>query len=68
MTRLDLELRIARPDDFYEALVEAHRGLSDEDSRLLNARLILLLANQVGDMGVLMEALAKAAEAVRKTP
>ena len=68
MTSLDLELRIARPDDFYEALVEAHRGLSDEDSRLLNARLILLLANQVGDMGVLMEALAKAAEAVRKTP
>ena len=68
MTRLDLELRIARPDDFYEALVEAHRGLSDEDSRLLNARLILLLANQVGDMGVLMEALGKAAEAVRKTP
>ncbi len=47
-------------DDFYEALIEAHRGLSDEDSRLLNARLVLLLANHVGDLGVLREALAAA--------
>jgi hypothetical protein len=47
-------------DDFYEALIEAHRGLSDEDSRLLNARLVLLLANHVGDLRVLREALAAA--------
>jgi len=47
-------------DDFYEALIETHRDLSDEASRLVNARLILLLANHVGDLGVLREALAAA--------
>lgn len=49
-------------DDFYEALLDAHRGLSDEQSELLNARLILLLANHVGDLGVLREALRIARE------
>jgi hypothetical protein len=47
-------------DDFYEALIEAHRGLSDDESRLLNARLVLLLANHLGDLGVLREALQAA--------
>jgi hypothetical protein len=47
-------------DDFYEALIETHRDLSDEASRLVNARLILLLANHIGDLGVLREALAAA--------
>jgi hypothetical protein len=45
-------------DDFYEALIEAHRDLSDEQSQLLNAKLILLLANQVGDISVLKQTLA----------
>jgi hypothetical protein len=45
-------------DDFYEALIEAHRDLSDEQSQLLNAKLILLLANQVGDIAVLKQTLA----------
>jgi hypothetical protein len=49
-------------DDFYEALIDAHRGLSDEQSQLLNAKLILLLANQVGDIAALKEALAIARE------
>lgn len=44
-------------DDFYEQLIAAHRGLSDDASRLLNARLVLLLANHVGDLGVLQQAL-----------
>jgi hypothetical protein len=48
---------LAAPDDFYEALIEAHRGLSEAQSEMLNARLVLLLANQVGDMAVLREAL-----------
>ncbi|MBD8050289.1 DUF2783 domain-containing protein [Limnohabitans radicicola] len=50
-------------DDFYEALIDAHNGLSDEQSEALNARLILLLANHIGDLRVLREALqaAKAA-------
>jgi hypothetical protein len=59
---LRLEPRIAAPDDFYEALIEAHRGLSDAQSQALNARLILLLANHIGDLEVLREALALARE------
>ncbi len=47
-------------DDFYEALIEAHRGLGDDASRLVNARLVLLLANHIGDLRVLREALAAA--------
>ncbi len=44
-------------DDFYEALIDAHRDLTDEQSATVNARLILLLANHIGDVGVLREAL-----------
>ena len=47
-------------DDFYEALIDAHRDLSDEQSERLNARLVLLLANHVGDIAVIREALAVA--------
>lgn len=53
-------LNIAAPDDFYAELIDMHRGLSDEQSRLVNAKLILLLANQVGDMGVLRQAMREA--------
>lgn len=49
--------RLMRPDDVYEALIEAHRGLDEEQSRILNARLILLLANHIGEDEVLFEAL-----------
>ncbi|WP_374566663.1 DUF2783 domain-containing protein [Ideonella sp.] len=56
-------------DDFYEALIDAHRGLSDEQSQLVNARLVLLLANHIGDLRVLREALAAArAGAVDEPP
>lgn len=44
-------------DDFYEALIETHRDLSDEQSALVNAKLILLLANHIGDLPVLREAM-----------
>ncbi|MEX3949855.1 DUF2783 domain-containing protein [Paraburkholderia sp. EG287B] len=47
-------------DDFYEALMEAHRELTDEESLALNARLILVLANHIGDLSVLREALVVA--------
>ena len=47
-------------DEFYEHLIEAHNGLSDEQSEALNARLILLLANHIGELKVLREALDKA--------
>ena len=48
------------PDDFYEALIDAHRDLSLEQSQALNARLVLLLANHIGDLRVLRQALAAA--------
>ena len=47
-------------DDFYEALIDAHNGLTDEQSEALNARLILVLANHIGDLRVLREALQAA--------
>jgi hypothetical protein len=49
------------PDDFYQALLEAHQGLSTEESQAFNARLILLLANHVGSLQALKEALRAAA-------
>ena len=52
------------PDDFYEALIAAHQGLTDGQSELLNARLVLLLANHVGDLAVLREAIALARKGV----
>ncbi len=50
-------------DTFYEALLDAHQGLGDEKSEALNARLIILLANQIGDAKVLADCLAAAREA-----
>ncbi|MBL0419509.1 DUF2783 domain-containing protein [Ramlibacter sp. AW1] len=47
-------------DDFYESLIEAHRDLTDEQSERLNARLILLLCNHIGDITVLRDAMALA--------
>nr|WP_319564570.1 DUF2783 domain-containing protein [uncultured Rhodoferax sp.] len=44
-------------DDFYEALIDTHRDLSDEQSAMVNAKLVLLLANHVGDISVLREAM-----------
>ena len=58
------ELNLQDGDSFYEQLLDAHQGLSREASELLNARLILLLANQVGDAEVLRECL----EAARQSP
>ena len=55
-------------DDFYEALIDSHRGLDDAQSQAVNARLILLLANHIGDLRVLREALAAARQAAAPTP
>ena len=59
---------LSSPDDFYEALIEAHRGLDIAQSHALNARLVLLLANHVGDLAVLREALALARATARDAP
>jgi hypothetical protein len=55
---------LTAPDDFYEQLIAMHRGLSEAQSALCNAKLILLLANHVGDMDVLGQAMAAAREGV----
>jgi hypothetical protein len=58
--KLITEPHISAPDDFYEQLIAAHRDLDEDQSRSVNARLILLLANHIGDMEVLREALIAA--------
>ena len=60
MTPLNIEPNLALPDDFYEALIETHRDLDAAQSQRVNARLILLLANHVGDLEVLREAMQRA--------
>ena len=63
MTKLITKANIAGADDFYAELLAAHEGLTKAQSDALNARLILILANHIGDRTVLSEALAAAAEA-----
>ncbi len=60
MAALNTAPNIERPDDFYEVLLDAHRGLPLEKSHELNARLVLLLANQVGSLAVLTQAIQAA--------
>jgi hypothetical protein len=57
MTRLVTRPNIAGPDDFYAELLALHEGRSKEESDAINARLILILANHIGDRDVLREAL-----------
>jgi hypothetical protein len=61
---LDTAARFPDPDAAYRLIVEAHRGLDDDESRKLDTALILVLANQIGDLSVLREALALARAAV----
>lgn len=68
MPPLNIDPNIAAPDEFYEALIDAHRGLTVQQSQALNARLILLLANQVGDVGLLREALRHARQGIEDAP
>lgn len=58
-------LQVEDADTFYEQLLDAHEGLDADASALLNARLILLLANQVGDVAVLRECIAAAKDTPR---
>ncbi len=57
---LTVEPNFDAPDDFYEALIDAHRDLPEAQSHALNARLVLLLANHIGAHSVLCEALVAA--------
>ena len=55
--KLVTDPNLESPDDFYAALIDAHRDLTAKQSHELNARLVLLLANHIGAQGVLREAL-----------
>jgi hypothetical protein len=67
MTDLVTTPNLDAADDFYEALIEAHRDLGTAQSHALNARLVLLLANHIGRTTVLREALAAARAAADAT-
>lgn len=58
-----LQTRLADPDAAYRLIALSHRGLDEVQSAALNARLVLILASQIGDMDILREALALAREA-----
>ena len=62
MSALTLTPNIDSPDDFYADLLAAHDGLTKAQSDALNARLILILSNHIGDREVLRQALAAAAK------
>jgi len=64
MTALNTQPNLAAPDEFYERLIAAHRGLDDAQSAKVNAKLVLLLANHIGDTRVIDEAIAAAREDV----
>jgi Protein of unknown function (DUF2783) len=66
MGTLNVEPNIVQPDDFYEVLIDTHRDLTPEQSHLVNAKLILLLANHIGDADVLRQAMARAREGVAR--
>ena len=52
-------------DDFYQELIDTHRDLSDEQSAQVNAKLVLILSNHIGDLTVLREAMALARKGVQ---
>ncbi len=62
------QAHLESPDDFYEALIAAHAGLDEVQSHALNARLVLLLANHIGSLDVLKQALDAARAASRSGP
>ncbi len=64
MTDLITDQRFASPDDVYQMLIDSHRDLTADQSTRLNAKLILLLANHIGDPEVLAQALRIARQGV----
>ncbi len=66
MPTLTIEPNLSRPDDFYERLIDAHRGLTREQSEVVNCKLILLLSNHIGDADVLDDAMRRARAGVER--
>jgi Protein of unknown function (DUF2783) len=64
MKEATMELKTAAnivdPDGFYEELIDSQRDMSDEEAALMNCKLVLILANHIGDRAVLREALRRA--------
>lgn len=54
--KLNLEAAYSDPDGVYQDIIDMHKGLSDEESHAANAKLVLVLANHIGDAGVVAEA------------
>lgn len=65
MNVLNTQSNFPVPDDFYEQLIDAHRDLSTEQSHAMNAALVLLLSNHIGDLHVLAQALQAARSTVQ---
>lgn len=63
---MKLDPNIVDPDGLYEALVSAHEGLSDQESVALNARLVFLLANQIGEPTILYDCIGAALRSLHK--
>jgi hypothetical protein len=66
MSKLNTSPNIKGADDFYAELLEIHEGRSKDESDAINARLILLLANHIGDRAILADAMKKAVQAGHK--
>lgn len=60
MTQLNIEPNFSDADEFYEALIDSHRELTLEQSHQMNAKLVLLLANHIGNLDVLKDAMQRA--------
>jgi len=67
MSTLNLKPNIEDPDGFYADLIGAHEGLSDAESAALNARLVLLFANHIGDRDILRKAITAASNPGKET-
>ena len=68
MTSLITQTNLTAPDDFYACLIDAHRDLTISQSHAMNAALVLLLANHIGDLDVIKQALSLAHQAVPQEP
>ena len=68
MSTLITDINLANPDGFYEALINTHSDLTPTQSEALNARLVLLLANHIGDLSVLRQAMKLARSSIAIDP
>ena len=68
MSALITDINLADPDGFYEALINTHSDLTPTQSEALNARLVLLMANHIGDLLVLREAMKLARSSIATDP